>query len=50
VSIKGSSYRWFRDALERRDFALVKATAAELPAVNREDALTVALLVIEQSR
>ena len=47
MSIKGSSYRWFRDALARGDLALVKATAAELPAVNLEDALSVALLVIE---
>jgi hypothetical protein len=32
VSIKGRGYRWFKDALARRDLALVKATAAELPA------------------
>jgi hypothetical protein len=47
VSIKGSDYRWFKDALERRDLPLVKATAAQLPAVNLDDALSIALLVIE---
>jgi len=34
VSIKGSDYKWFRQALERGDLPLVRATAAELPAVN----------------
>jgi hypothetical protein len=47
VSIKGRDYRWFKDALERGDLPLVKAAAAQLPAVNLEDALSVALLVIE---
>ena len=47
MSIKGSDYRWLRDALDRGDLALVKATAAQLPAINLEDALEVALLVIE---
>ena len=47
MSIKGSDYRWFRQALERGDLPLVKATAAQLPAVNLEDALSIALLVIE---
>jgi hypothetical protein len=44
VSIKGSDYRWFKEALERGDLPLVKATAAQLPAVNLEDALSVVLL------
>jgi 2-oxo-4-hydroxy-4-carboxy--5-ureidoimidazoline (OHCU) decarboxylase len=47
VSIKGSDYRWLRQTLERGDLPLVKATAAQLPAVNLEDALSIALLVIE---
>ena len=47
MSIKGSDYRWLKQALEQGDLPLVKATAAELPAVNLEDALEVALLVIE---
>jgi hypothetical protein len=50
VSIKGSDYRWFRQALDRGDLPLVKATAAQLPAVNLEDALSVALLVIEHAQ
>jgi len=40
VSIKGRDYFWFRDALARGDLPLVKATAADLPAVNLEDALS----------
>ena len=47
VSVKGSDYKWFRDALERGDLPLVKATAAQLPRLNLEDALAIALLVIE---
>jgi hypothetical protein len=47
VSIKGSDYRWLRDALDRGDLPLVKATAAQLPAINLEDALAIVLLVIE---
>jgi hypothetical protein len=47
VSIKGSDYRGLRDALHRGDLRLVKATAAQLPAINLEDALAIALLVIE---
>jgi hypothetical protein len=38
VSIKGGDDRWFKDALDRGDLPLVKATAAQLPAVNLEDA------------
>jgi hypothetical protein len=47
VSIKGGSYRWLRDALERGDLPLAKASAAELPAINLDDALGIALLLIE---
>ncbi len=47
MSIKGGDYKWLRQALDRGDLALVKATAAQLPAVNLEDALAIALLVIE---
>ncbi len=41
VSIKGSSYAWFKRAIERGDLPLIRATAAELPAVNLEDALAI---------
>ena len=48
VSIKGSDYRWLKQALERGDLPLVKASAAQLPAVDLPTALDIALLVIEQ--
>jgi hypothetical protein len=48
VSTKGSDYRWFKDALARGDLPLVRATAAELPAVNLGDALEVTLLVADR--
>ena len=48
MSIKGGDYRWLRDALDRGDLPLVKAAAAQLPAVNLEDALSIALLVLER--
>jgi hypothetical protein len=48
VSIKGGDYRWLRQALERGDLRLVKATAAQLPRLNLEDALAIALLVIDR--
>ena len=41
MSIKGSSYAWFKRAIERGDLPLIRATAAELPAVNLVDALAV---------
>jgi hypothetical protein len=44
---QGRDYRWFRDALDRGDLPLVKATAAQLPRLNLDDALSIALLVIE---
>ena len=47
MSIKGGDYRWLKQALERGDLPLVKATAAQLPRLNLEDALAIALLVIE---
>jgi hypothetical protein len=47
VSIKGRDYRWFRAALDCGDLPLVKATAAHLPKLNLEDALSIALLVSE---
>ena len=48
VSIKGGDYRWLRDALERGDLPLVKASAAQLPAVDLPTALDIALLVMER--
>jgi len=48
VSIKGRDYRWLRDALDRGDLPLVKATAAQLPAVDLPTALEIALLVLER--
>jgi hypothetical protein len=46
--IKGSDYRWLRQALERGDLPLVKASAAQLPTVDLPTALDIALLVMEQ--
>jgi hypothetical protein len=46
--INRGDYRWFRDALNRGDLPLVRATAAQLPAVNLEDALEVTLLVCDR--
>ena len=46
VSIKGSDYRWLKQAVERGDLPLVKASAAQLPAVDLPTALDIALLVI----
>ena len=48
VSIKGSDYRWLKEALERGDLPLVKATVAQLPAVDLPTALDIALLVMER--
>ena len=48
VSIKGRDYRWFRDALARGDLALVKATAAQLPAVDLATALEITLLIASE--
>jgi hypothetical protein len=48
VSIKGSDYRWLKDALDRGDLPLVKASAAQLRAVDLPTALEIALLVLEQ--
>jgi ribosomal 50S subunit-associated protein YjgA (DUF615 family) len=47
VSITGGDYGWLREALEHGDLPLVKATAAQLPRLNLQDALAIALLVIE---
>jgi len=47
VSTKGGDYRWLRQALDRGDLPLVKATATQLPAVDLPTALEIALLVIE---
>ncbi len=41
VSIKGSSYTWFKSAIDRGDLPLIRATAAELPAINLADALSI---------
>ena len=45
MSIKGSSYGNFRRALDTRNLTIIRAAAAELPKINLEDALRVALLV-----
>jgi hypothetical protein len=42
VSVKGGDHRWLKQALERGDLPLVKATAAQLPRLNLEDALSIA--------
>ncbi len=41
MSIRGSSYKWFKNAIERGDLPLIRATAAELPVVNLADALAI---------
>jgi hypothetical protein len=48
MSIRGSDHRWLRQALERGDLPLAKATAAQIPGLNLEDSLAIALLVIER--
>ena len=48
MSIKGGDYRWLKQALERGDLPLVKASAAQLPAVDLPTALDIALLVMER--
>ena len=48
VSIKGSDYRWLKQALECGDLPLVKASAAQLPAVDLPMALDIALLVMDR--
>ena len=47
MSIKGSAYGNFRRALDTGNLTLIRAAAAELPAVNLENSLRVALLVCE---
>jgi hypothetical protein len=44
VSTKGGSYARFRRALETGNLTLVLAAAAELPAINLDDALRVCVL------
>jgi hypothetical protein len=46
--VTGSDYRWLKQALERGDLPLVKATAAQLPAIDLPTALEIALLVLER--
>ena len=48
VSIKGSSYGNFRRALKTGNLTVIRAAAAELPAINLEDALSVCLLLAQQ--
>jgi hypothetical protein len=45
VSIKGSPYARFRRALELGDLALVHVTAAELPRIDLDDALSICVLM-----
>ena len=44
MSIKGSAYARFRRALETGNLTAVRAAAAELPAINLDDALRVCAL------
>jgi len=48
VSIKGCSYANFQRALKGGNLTMIRAAATELPAINLEDALTIAILVSEQ--
>ena len=45
---RAGDYKWLRDALERGDLPLVKATAAQLPAIDLPTALEIALLVLDR--
>ena len=45
AAIKGRPQRWLDDALKRGDLAAMRAKTADLPVVNLEDALRIALLV-----
>ena len=44
MSIKGGSYTRFRRALDSGNLPIVKAAAAELPAINLDDALRICAL------
>jgi hypothetical protein len=44
VSIKGGSYARFRRALDTGNITVVRATAAELPTINLDDALRICAL------
>jgi len=46
--IKGPSYVWFKEALERGDLATVRSELADLPPLTLEDALGVALLICDR--
>ena len=48
VSIKGSPYRWFSMALERRDLLGVRSAAAELTKITVADALSIVVLMAER--
>jgi hypothetical protein len=48
VSIKGSAYSNFRRALDTGNLTIIRAAAAELPAINLEDALAVCLVVADR--
>ncbi len=48
MSIKGSPYGHFQRALRTGNLTMIRAAAAELPAVNLEDALSICLLVAER--
>ncbi len=48
VSIKGSPYGTFQRALRTGNLTVIRAAAAELPAINLEDALSICLLLASQ--
>ena len=48
VSIKGSSYGNFRRALRTGNLTVIRAAAAELPAINLEGAFSICLLLAKQ--
>jgi hypothetical protein len=50
VPTKGGPYARFRRALDSGNLTLVRAAAAELPAVNLEDALRICLLLRDADR
>ncbi len=48
MSIRGSPYANFQRAVRAGNLTVIRAAAAELPAVNLEDALSICLLVAKQ--
>src|SRR5919197_3671075 len=48
VSIRGSPYAHFRQALDTGNLALIRTAVAELPQINLDDALRICLVIRER--